>query len=107
MRKVGAKMVLVVATAPCRHHQLSIDFRPNLSGEQAQRGLARGLGHGRRGVKPGCLPEPLPEPHCGRTSQCRRRAPPRAPGARAEGACHAMVTPHSLWAAQPRGQKWT
>lgn len=36
-RKLGAKMVLVLATATCRQHQLSINFRPTLFGEQAQR----------------------------------------------------------------------
>lgn len=34
MRKLGAKMALVLARATWRQHQLSMDFRPNLFGEK-------------------------------------------------------------------------
>lgn len=33
MRKLEAKMVLVLAKATCRQHQLSTGFRPNLCQE--------------------------------------------------------------------------
>lgn len=45
MKKLGAKIVLVLATATCRQHQLNIGFRPNLFEEASTvRGLERGPG---------------------------------------------------------------